>query len=849
VLLPVYGHFSGQIHHVDGLVHGGRPGPALPWGEAPGSTVAMFVAIGLFMIFLSRTSHARDRISPVCQAVIGNVGRIEGNEIRSQSENVFDGVSDRRKTMCPLPKVLPENDTVRADANEVSSENSASKQTVPVATDTKGSRKGKIVSLKKEKPLPVSGIGNAATTGSRDSSQAEISPVRLNDLLRTMAGVIYTCRFGGNHAVTYMSDNVKIILGHDPQQFLGRPKFRMDKIHPEDIARIRAGISLMAEAGYYNYEYRFLHKDGSYRWIRDELRLICDEEGDPCEIVGCLFDVSDQKRTENDLREVLKSLKKLESIVNKSPAVVFLWRNAEGLPVDYVSDNVQQFGYTSDDFFKTKLSFADLIHPDDAKRVFTEISGCSPENQMECCETYRILNKSGEEHWVKGLHCARCDASGSVSHYEGIILDVTEQTRAEAQLKNAESRFKTLVEQVPAITYIMKARDFSTIYLSPQVERMLGVSQSEWQSDPSVWMSRLHPDDRQKVLDDMRAAVEQGSASVSEYRMVKSTDEVVWFRNASKPVFSDDCSEPLLQGVMLDVSDHKRAEEQIQNLNKRLEQRVRERTAELEVLNNAMKMQIEVRKETDKRIRNLNEKLGDRARALEEVNKELKAFSYSVSHDLRAPARMIMGFARALKEDYEGKLDTDGEYYLNCLESSAQRLEQLIDDMLKLSKVTTAELNIVGVDLSDLAESIMNQLRFAHPNRVVEFIFEPNLTARGDANLIRLALENLLQNAVKFTGKRAAARIEFGRTNNRDEPVYFVRDNGAGFDMEYSQKLFGVFQRLHAGEDFEGTGIGLATVRRIINRHGGRIWAEGVVDQGATFYFTLPAHMRPTRIK
>jgi PAS domain S-box-containing protein len=229
---------------------------------------------------------------------------------------------------------------------------------------------------------------------------------------------------------------------------------------------------------------------------------------------------------------------------------------------------------------------------------------------------------------------------------------------------------------------------------------------------------------------------------------------------------------------------------------------------------------------------------------LEAANKELEAFSYSVSHDLRAPLRSVDGFSQALLEDYGEMLPPDGRNFLERIRISAQRMAELIDDLLNLSKVTRASMKLVPVDLSQIARGIVAELQRTHPERMVNFNITPNLKARGDPGLLQAVLENLLNNAWKFTSKREQAEIEFGSKLENDETLYFIRDNGAGFDMAYVGKLFGAFQRLHAMTEYSGTGIGLATVQRIINRHGGRIWAEGAVDQGATFFFTLPAQER-----
>jgi signal transduction histidine kinase len=235
----------------------------------------------------------------------------------------------------------------------------------------------------------------------------------------------------------------------------------------------------------------------------------------------------------------------------------------------------------------------------------------------------------------------------------------------------------------------------------------------------------------------------------------------------------------------------------------------------------------------------LEQRVEERTAQLAAANKELEAFSYSVSHDLRAPLRSIDGFSLALLEDYTERLDEEGKNHLQRIRAATQRMGMLIDDLLNLSRMTRAEIRKETVDLSSIAQSVARGLQEAQPERQVEFRIEDRLEAKADARLVRVVLENLLGNACKFTSKRSSAYIEFGKTHQNGNSAYFVRDNGAGFDPAYANRLFGAFQRLHGTTEFPGTGIGLATVQRIIHRHGGKIWAEGAVEKGATFYFTL----------
>jgi light-regulated signal transduction histidine kinase (bacteriophytochrome) len=264
-------------------------------------------------------------------------------------------------------------------------------------------------------------------------------------------------------------------------------------------------------------------------------------------------------------------------------------------------------------------------------------------------------------------------------------------------------------------------------------------------------------------------------------------------------------SRPVYVAIILDITERVKAEQEVKSLTESLERQVSERTSELQA-----------------------------------VNKELEAFAYSVSHDLRAPLRGIDGFSQALIEDYGEKLDGDAQDYLRRIRVATQHMGELIKDMLLLSRVTRNELRREVVDVSSIARRIGEELKRTSQGRSVEFVVEAAMEARdADSHMVKVVLENLIENAWKFTAKKDNAKIEFGSIIKSGEQVFYIRDNGAGFDMAYAGKLFGAFQRLHSVEEFEGTGIGLATVQRIVHRHGGRIWAEAEVDCGACFYFTL----------
>jgi signal transduction histidine kinase len=257
---------------------------------------------------------------------------------------------------------------------------------------------------------------------------------------------------------------------------------------------------------------------------------------------------------------------------------------------------------------------------------------------------------------------------------------------------------------------------------------------------------------------------------------------------------------------------------------------------ELGHLGQVLNDMLDARLERDAR---LEEMVEERTSELTAVNRELEAFSYSVSHDLRAPLRAIDGFSQALLEDYTASLDPTAKEYLQRTRRAAQRMGALIDDLLNLSRLTRQELAPTRVDLSSLAREVVSKLEREQPSHTPEVVIAPDLYVRGDAGLLRIALENLMGNAWKYTARRSGARIELGTRELAGETVYFVGDNGVGFRMDEAGKLFEPFQRLHSGGDFEGTGVGLAIVARIVGRHGGRVWADARPGEGANFYFTL----------
>lgn len=376
-----------------------------------------------------------------------------------------------------------------------------------------------------------------------------------------------------------------------------------------------------------------------------------------------------------------------------------------------------------------------------------------------------------------------------------------QQRRAEEALQSSEERYRSLVEISPDALFVQS--EGRIVFVNSAGLKLFDAGNPEQILErPAVEF--FHPADRDTVERRIKRMIrEQKPIPFTEQRIVRVDGRVVDVEMAAAPLTFE--GQPAAQVIVHDISERKSAEEEIRRLNSELEQRVMDRTAELEA-----------------------------------ANRELEAFSYSVSHDLRAPLRHIEGFVEIFRATKGSELDKEAAGYLQTISDAARQMGQLIDDLLTFSRTARAELRKTRINLNEIVHNVLRELKLDTQSRDIEWKIGNLPKAEGDANLIHQVFSNLICNAVKYTRPRKPARIEIGGRTTGGEVIVHVKDNGVGFDMRYVHKLFGVFQRLHRASEFEGTGIGLANVRRIIHRHGGRTWAEGEVDAGATFHFTLP---------
>jgi PAS domain S-box-containing protein len=498
-------------------------------------------------------------------------------------------------------------------------------------------------------------------------------------------------------------------------------------------------------------------------------------------------------------------------LVNGLDAIV--WEaDPDTLRYSFVSRPAETLlGYPVSDWIETPRFFESLL-PEEGREAALRRRSARIRAREPFEADYRVRARSGDLLWVR----EKIDFPASEEDpgkARGLIVDVTNRKRDEEEMRRSAAELRRSSDQLLLAMESGRMGSWEwnvgegTVQWSSSLEILHGLEPGTFDGTFEAYLRDAHPDDRDRIVRTLRKTIQEGRDHSIEYRIIRPDGTMRWIEGRGK-IFYDDFGNPaMLRGVCMDVTERKDADEEIRRLNETLEERVKERTLQLE-----------------------------------ETNQELEAFSYSVSHDLRAPLRHISGFADLLRKRSAGQLDEASERYLGIIRDSAKRAGALVDDLLGFSRMSRAEMRYAVADMNALAREAIRSLEHEAEGRNVEWTVAELPATEGDPAMLRLAWQNLLSNALKYTSKRESALIEIGFRQNEKEYVFFVRDNGVGFDMKYADKLFGVFQRLHRAEEFEGAGIGLANVRRIVQRHGGAVWAEGALDKGATFYFSLPLH-------
>gem|GEM_PF-3495644 len=553
-----------------------------------------------------------------------------------------------------------------------------------------------------------------------------------------------------------------------------------------------------------------VHKpDGSVVWININSRPIFDAQGRVEAAVTSFNDVTAYREAERALRANTALLREAQRLGQMGSWDLDLRNGA----VSWSDEVYRIFEVDPDTFELSYENYLELVHPDD-RELLRNAYTAHLERGVPYIVDHRLLLPGGR---IKYLHC-----KGESEYHDnrpvrtfGMVQDVTNLVTAEQSLRESENRLRQAMNIAQLGIWDWDVTTDKAVWQGKMYD-IYGAAPDQFTGKGSDYIAFTREDYRQAQADNMKRAFEHGLSEeqlASGASMPLSPKELCIVRPDGTEVYTlgdavaivDDHGKPLrMIGITMDITERKRVEEEIRALNASLEQRVRERTAELEA-----------------------------------ANRELEAFSYSVSHDLRAPLRAIDGFAHILEQDYSSSLDDTAAEHLKRVRQAAQRMGVLIDNLLNLSRVSRVPLKRETVDLSQLAHEIVDDLKRSEPQRTVDVRIAPGLSVKGDPSLLRIVMQNLLGNAWKYTRKTAQAHIDFGSALHNGARCLFVRDNGAGFDMQFADKLFSPFQRLHSPQDFEGTGIGLATVARIVRRHGGQIWTDAEPGRGSTFSFIL----------
>lgn len=604
-----------------------------------------------------------------------------------------------------------------------------------------------------------------------------------------------------------------------------------DVLHPDDAARtIAAWKECVRTGSVWDIEHRYRGVDGQYHAILARGVAVKDDQGKIQCWAGINLDISRLKQVEEQLRA---SERRLRLALEGGNLAAWDWHIPSG-EVVWNDEHYRMLGYAVGEVSPNYRTWADRVHPEDIARAEAAIRH-SMERGNDYSSEFRVVCPDGTTRWIEARGRFERDAAGKALRCYGVMLDLTGHKQAEAErerllaeLSAEKNRWQATVENILDPLTVCDAAGRVT-YMNPAYERLVGrpvVAGLELKNHPDYYQiyrpdGTLYPPEELPLQKAARTGQEARQVEVV-HRSAEGREFVALFNAA--PLRDADGRVSGAVAVGRDITEQRRAQQALRDLNAELEQRVAAQTAE---------------------IRQASEQLARRVEDLAKANAELEAFTYSVSHDLRAPLRQVIGFVTRLEECSSGRLELEGAECVQLIQTAVGRMGKLIDDLLAFSRMGRVEMLRESVSLRSLVDQARELLQPAVAGRAIDWVIGPLPAVQGDPALLRQVFISLLDNALKFTRSRPGARIEIGSETNSAEHVIFIRDNGVGFNQRYVGKLFGVFQRLHSAREFEGTGIGLANVQRIIQRHSGRVWAEGVEGQGAAFYFALPVDRLP----
>ena len=622
-------------------------------------------------------------------------------------------------------------------------------------------------------------------------AQLRISLLDVNDLKSALDEHAIVAITDPKGRITFVNDKFCAISKYSREELIGQDHRLINSgFHPKEF--IRALWNTIENGRVWHGEIRNRARDGSIYWVDTTIVPFLDEGGKPRQYVAIRADITDRKKAVSSL---IESEELFSKAFLQSPDGVAITRLADRTVIKANEALCQLWGTTPAEVVGKPSSFYSNWLDEDERLGFMKT--LSDKGEFLNYETTlrmrdgRLLffNFSSRQITLNGELCVLT-----------ILRDLTESRRTKKALGASELRYRRLFETAKEGILILDADTGMVVEVNPFLIELLGYSRAQFLGK-AVWELGCFKD-LVANEDKFRELTEKEYIRYENMPLETAGGVMIEVEFISNVYLVDD--KKVIQCNVRDVSDRRKAEESVLQLNATLEQRVAERTAQLE-----------------------------------SANRELEAFSYSVSHDLRAPLRAVNGFAQVVLEDFGGQLPEDGRRYLRTIREGAQKMGMLINDLLTFSRLSRAPLRKEQVNTDQLVRSVLEDFKSQQEGRQIRVEIAELPDCWGDPALLRQVWVNLLSNAFKYTKKREVAVVEIGCEARPEGMVYFVRDNGTGFDMRYAGKLFGVFQRLHRAEDYEGTGVGLAIVQRVVHRHGGRIWAEAVLDVGATFYFIL----------